>query len=197
MMTRSGLRAPDVQLIATPMMVVDEGLSAPFDESFAIGACVLKPTSRGRICLRSIRPDAKPRIFCNFLSTPEDRNTMIAGVRIALEIAKRRSLAAVIRSSHLAPDSDADADIWSYVQQHASTVYHPTSTCAIGAVVNPMLNVFGVDGLRVVDASVMPSVVRGNTNATVITIAEKAADLILGRWTASIQPNSQGASYER
>ncbi|MGY4368658.1 choline dehydrogenase-like flavoprotein [Bradyrhizobium sp. LB1.3] len=81
------------------------------------------------------------------------------------------------------------------MQQHASTIYHPTGTCAIGAVVDSTLKVFGVNGLRVVDASVMPSVVRGNTNATVIAIAEKAADLILGRQTApAVQPNSQGAS---
>ena len=178
MMTRSGLDAPDVQLIATPMMVADEALSAPFDDAFGIGPCVLKPTSRGRICLRSMRPDAKPRIFCNFLSTPEDRATMIAGVRIAIEITKQPSLATVIRSTHLAPDSDADADIWSYVQLHATTIYHPTSTFAIGAVVDPTLKVFGINGLRVVDASVMPSVVRGNTNATVIAIAERAADLM-------------------
>jgi choline dehydrogenase len=195
MMTRSGLDAPDVQLIAAPVMWADEGLSAPFHDAFAIGPCVLKPTSRGRICLRSMRPDAKPRIFCNFLSTPEDREAMIAGIRIALEITKQPSLATVIRSTHLAPDSDADADIWSYVRQHATTIYHPTSTCAIGAVVDSTLKVFGINGLRVVDASVMPSVVRGNTNATVIAIAERAADLILGRQTApAIQPNSQGAS---
>jgi choline dehydrogenase-like flavoprotein len=195
MMTRSGLDAPDVQLIASPMMVADEALSAPFDDAFGIGPCVLKPTSRGRICLRSMRPDAKPRIFCNFLSTPEDRETMVAGVRIALEITKQPSLAAVIRSTHLAPDSDTDEDIWSYVQQHAATIYHPTSTCAIGAVVDPTLKVFGTSGLRVVDASVMPSVVRGNTNATVIAIAERAADLMLGRQTSpAMQPNSQGAS---
>jgi choline dehydrogenase-like flavoprotein len=126
---------------------------------------------------------------------PEDKETMVAGVRIALEITRQPSLAAVIRSTHLAPDSDADADIWSYVQEHAATIYHPTSTCAIGAVVDPILKVFGINGLRVVDASVMPSGVRGNTNATVVAIAEKAADLILGRQTApAMQPNTQGAS---
>jgi choline dehydrogenase len=195
MVTRSGQGAPDVQLIASPVMVVDEGLSPPFDDAFAIGVCVLKPTSRGRICLRSTRPDAKPSILCNFLSTPEDRETMISGVRITVEIAKQRSLAAVIRSKHLAPDTGSDADIWSFVQQHASTVYHPTSTCAIGAVVDPTLKVFGIAGLRVVDASVMPSVVRGNTNATVIAVAEKAADLILGRRIAPpMHANSQGTS---
>jgi choline dehydrogenase len=80
----------------------------------------------------------------------------------------------------LAPKSTADADIWDFVQRHTQSVYHPTSTCAIGPVVDNALRVHGVEGLRVVDASVMPSVVRGNTNAPTIMIAERAADLIRG-----------------
>ncbi|MDB5515173.1 MAG: putative choline dehydrogenase [Tardiphaga sp.] len=195
MMSRPGLVAPDIQLHMVPTMCIDEGLTPGFDQAFGLGSCVLKPTSRGRVGLRSARPDAKPRIFCNFLATLEDRSTMIAGVRIALDIVQQPSLAAVTRSIHQAPDSDSEADIWSHVQQYAGTLYHPTSTCSIGAVVDPALRVLGVEGLRVVDASVMPTIVRGNTNATVIAIAEKAADLILGRQTApTMQPNSQGAS---
>jgi hypothetical protein len=83
-----------------------------------------------------------------------------------------------IKSPNFVPKSTSDADIWDYVRQYASTVYHPTSTCAIGPVVDSELRVHGVERLRVVDASVMPSVVRGNTNAPTIMIAEKAADLI-------------------
>jgi choline dehydrogenase len=150
---------------------------------------VLKPTSRGQVCLRSARPDAKPRIFANLLATPDDMETMMAGVRISLDIAKQPSLAEVQRSVQRAPESDSDADIRSFVQQHASVVYHPTSTCSIGKVVDPSLRVFGVDRLRVVDASVMPSVVRGNTNATVIAIAERAAELILGRISSGGNPS--------
>jgi choline dehydrogenase len=189
MTTRPGQEAPDIQLHMGPVMFIDEGLSAPHDNAFALGPCVLKPTSRGQVCLRSARPDAKPRIFANLLATPDDMETMMAGVRISLDIAKQPSLAEVQRSVQRAPESDSDADIRSFVRQHASVVYHPTSTCSIGKVVDPSLRVFGVDGLRVVDASVMPSVVRGNTNATVIAIAERAAELILGRISSRGNPS--------
>ena len=181
MMSRTSLENPDIQLITGPAMFVDEALSPPSDHAFVLGPNLLKPTSRGRVALRSTRADAKPRIFCNFLTTPEDRESMITGVRIALDIARQPSLAAVTRSTYQAPESDSEADIWSFVQQYTSTIYHPTSTCCMGSVVDPALRVLGTERLRVVDASVMPSIVRGNTNATVIAIAEKAVDLILDR----------------
>jgi choline dehydrogenase-like flavoprotein len=181
MMSRSGLDAPDIQVTMAPVMYLDEALTAPFDHGFSFGPCVLKPTSRGSVSLRSARPDAKPRILGNLLSTQQDKETMIAGMRICLDITRQPSLAGVQRAVQHAPQSDSDADIWSYVQQRASVIYHPTSTCGIGKVVDPQLRVLGLDGLRVVDASVMPSIVRGNTNAAVIAIAEKAADLISGR----------------
>jgi choline dehydrogenase len=91
---------------------------------------------------------------------------------------RSRDLAGVLRADYRTPKSDSDADVWSYIQQYAGTIYHPTSTYSIGAVVDPTLRVYGVEGVRVVDASVMPSIVRGNTNATVVAIAEKAAGLI-------------------
>jgi len=99
-------------------------------------------------------------------------------VRMALQIAEQSPLKDVIRTGYSVPASDSDEDIWTWVQANAQTVYHPTSTCAMGAVVDSELRVLGVDGLRVVDASVMPTITRGNTNAPVIMIAEKAADLI-------------------
>jgi len=108
---------------------------------------------------------------------------MISGLRACLEIARQPSLKAVQRAVQSEPASDRDADIWDYIQQHAGVIYHPTSTCSMGRVVDCLLNVQGVHGLRVVDASVMPSVVRGNTNAAVIAIAEKAADIMTGRAT--------------
>jgi len=106
---------------------------------------------------------------------------MIAGVRACLDIAKQPSLKAVQRQIQNAPNSQSDEDIWSYIQQHAQVFYHPTGTCSIGKVVDPCLNVQGVEGLRVVDASVMPTIVRGNTNAATIAIAERASALIAGR----------------
>ena len=100
---------------------------------------------------------------------------------MGLDIAAQPAMRAQIKAPYLVPKSASEKDIWAFVERHAQTVYHPTSTCAIGPVVDHELRVHGVDGLRVVDASVMPSVVRGNTNAPTIMIAERAADLICGR----------------
>ena len=119
-------------------------------------------------------PDSKPRVLCNFLTTDEDRRAVIAGVRIALEIAPQPALKAIAREPLSVPDSDSDEDILDWVRRACQTVYHPTSTCAIGAVVDPELRVYGVEGLRVVDASVMPTITRANTHAPTVMIAEKA-----------------------
>ena len=100
---------------------------------------------------------------------------MIRGVQLAMDVARRPALAAVCRGPHLAPASTSDADVWSFIERHTQTFYHPSSTCGIGRVVDPELRVFAMEGLRVADASVMPSVIRGNTNAPVIAIAERAA----------------------
>ena len=176
--TRAGLDAPDVQFHAGPVLFYDEGLGAPIDHGFAWGPCVVKPTSRGAVMLRSGMPDTKPRIVHNYLQTEEDRQSLLAGVRIALEIGRQPAYQAVTRDTFLEPESDSDEDLWRFIRRTAMTLYHPTSTCAIGSVVDARLRVLGVEGLRVVDASVMPSVTRGNTNAPTIMIAERATDLI-------------------
>ncbi len=155
-------------------------MGVPTAHAFGFGPCVLKPTSRGKVSLRAANPGSKPRIVHNYFATQEDRDSITEGVRIGLQIAKKPALTSHITKTHQVPASDSDADIWAHVQQYTHTVYHPTSTCAIGAVVDNELRVKGVQGLRVVDASVMPSVVRGNTNAPTIMIAERAADLIRG-----------------
>src|SRR3954469_11360854 len=178
MRTRPGLEAPDIEFHFAPSMLYDEGLTAPHDHGVAFGPVVIKPTSRGRVMLRAPMADSKPRVLCNFLTTEEDKQSMIAGVRMALEIAEQPPLKSVIRKPYSVPASDSDEDIWAWVQAAAHTVYHPTSTCAMGQVVDSELRVHGVEGLRVVDASVMPTITRGNTNAPTIMIAEKAADLI-------------------
>jgi choline dehydrogenase len=103
---------------------------------------------------------------------------MIASVRLAMDIFRQPALAKVERAPFSVPASDAGADILAFIEQKTGTNYHPTSSCAIGGVVNSDLRVFGAEGLRVVDASVMPSIVRGNTNAAVIAIAEWAADIL-------------------
>jgi len=172
------MELPDIFFNAGPVMFYDEGLSQPFDDAYVFGPVVLKPTSRGTVKLRSTRPDAKPRIFNNFLATEEDRHSMIRGVQLAMDVALRPALTAVCRAPHLVPASSSDADVWPFIERHTQTFYHPASTCGIGRVVDPQLRVFGVESLRVVDASVMPTVIRGNTNAPVIAIAERPADLI-------------------
>jgi choline dehydrogenase len=176
--TREELEAPDVEFHFAPSMFFDQGLTAPSEGGYCFGPVVIKPTSRGRVMLRAPLPDSKPRVLCNFLTTEEDRRTLVEGVRIALEIAAQPALKAVEREPFSVPSSTSDEDILAWAQTAGQSVYHPTSTCAMGEVVDHELRVFGIDGLRVVDASVMPTVTRANTNAATIMIAEKAADLI-------------------
>src|SRR5262245_55391824 len=175
--TDPSMDLPDVQFHAGPVMYYGEGLSQPFDDAYVVGPLVLKPTSRGTVKLRSARPDSKPRIFNNYLATEEDRRSMIRGVQLTMDVAQRPALAEVCRGPHLVPASNKDADVWAFIERQAQTFYHPASTCGIGRVVDPQLRVFGVQSLRVVDASVMPTVTRGNTNAPVIAIAARGAEL--------------------
>jgi choline dehydrogenase-like flavoprotein len=179
--TRPELEGPDVEFHFAAAPFFDEGLTPPPDNGYAFGPVIVKPTSRGKVMLRTPMADSKPRVLCNFLTTEEDRASMLAGVRIALDIASRPALKAIERETLSAPASDSDADILDWAARVSQTVYHPTSTCAMGSVVDAELRVHGVEGLRVVDASVMPTITRANTNATTIMIAEKAADLILGK----------------
>ena len=129
--------------------------------------------------LRSARPDANPHIHHNYLATEDDRATLIASVRRAMDLFAQSNLSKVRRAPFSVPASDAEADIVAFIEQRTGTNYHPTSTCAIGRVVDSDLRVVGTEGLRVADASVMPSIVRGNANAAVVAIAEKAADILL------------------
>jgi len=176
--TRPGLTAPDVEFHFAPSLFYDEGLTAPHDHGYCFGPVVIKPTSRGRVMLRAPLPDSKPRVLCNFLTTDEDRRSMIEGLRIALEIASQPALQAIERAPFSVPDSGSDDDILDFARRVGQSVYHPTSTCAMGSVVDAELRVLGTEGLRVVDASVMPTVTRANTHAPTVMIAEKGADLI-------------------
>jgi len=177
--TRPGLDAPDCQFHCAPVLFTEEGLGAPLEHGIGFGPCVVKPTSRGAVTLRTPSPYSKPRILHNYLTTDDDRQTIMEGVRIALKISQQQALQPVITGEFVAPKPDAsDEELRRYIEDQSMSLYHPTSSCAIGPVVDPRLRVHGVEGLRVVDASVMPTVVRGNTNAPTIMIAEKAADLI-------------------
>lgn len=178
--TKPDLAAPDIQFHYSPSLFYDEGLTAPHDHGYVFGPVLIKPTARGRVTLRTPMADSKPRVLCNFLTTDEDRETMVAGVRLALEVAGQPALEAVQKEPFSVPASDSDEDILAWIRKNGQPVYHPTSTCAIGSVVDPELRVYGVEGLRVVDASVMPTITRANTHAPTMMIAEKASDLIRG-----------------
>jgi choline dehydrogenase-like flavoprotein len=191
--TQSELPAPDIEFHFAPSIFFDEGLNAPTEGGYAFGPVVIKPSSRGWVRLRTPMPDSKPLVLCNFLDTEEDRRSMVEGVRIALELASQPALKGVERTPFSVPASESEEDILAWVRQVGQTVYHPTSTCAIGAVVDPELRVYGTEGLRVVDASVMPTITRANTHAPTVMIAEKASDLILGRTPLAPAAEAVGA----
>ncbi|MFI9818026.1 GMC family oxidoreductase [Saccharothrix variisporea] len=175
------LTAPDMQFLAGPVMFADGGLGAPTDHAISYGACLLTPRSRGSVTIASGDPTAKAKVQHNYYADDEDMRAMVEGVRRGLEIARQQALSPYTERHVGAPESESDADLREHVRRATQTMYHPAGTCAMGTVVDAELRVQGVRGLRVVDASVMPTVVRGNTNAPTIAIAEKAADLILGR----------------
>jgi choline dehydrogenase len=179
--TRPDLVAPDIQFhfggAAAPREAADPPI--PHD-GFTILPTLLAPTSRGQVTLRNALAHAKPRILHNYYATEQDTRTTIDGTRMALEIASRPALRKLRKADWAVPESDSDADILAFVRRNTRTIYHPVGTCAMGTVVDSELRVHGVERLRVVDASVMPTVPRGNPNAPVIMVAEKAADLIRG-----------------
>ena len=178
----------DIQLHFVPAMLDDHGRRRLPGDGYTLHACFLRPRSRGRIALASDRGGDPPRIEANYLSDPDgfDLRMMIECARISREILAQPAFAPY-RGGPIHPvreDLD-EAGLEAFVRGRAESVYHPVGTCRMGddagAVVDPALRVHGVEGLRVVDASVMPTLPGGNTNAPTIMIAERAADLVLGR----------------
>jgi choline dehydrogenase len=183
--TRDGLDAPDVQFHMVPAVYEQEGLIAPPAHGWTLSCCVLKPKARGVVALASPDPTAKPFIVHGYLGHEDDVRSAVAGLQAAMTIAEHEPLARYATTPHLVPASADDDDVLAHIRQTVQTIYHPVGTCRMGAepesVVDPALRVRGVEALRVVDASVMPSTPRGNTNAPTIALAERAADLVLGR----------------
>jgi choline dehydrogenase len=177
---------PDIQLHFVPAQLDDHGRNRLPGHGFTVHACTLRPRSRGSIRLRSSRAGDKPRIEANYLDDPYDLEVLLEGIRISREIIGARPFDA-FRGTEIFPGAAATSKdaLIAFVRRKAETIYHPVGTCRMGtdadAVVDPELKVRGIDGLRVVDASVMPTLISGNTNAPTIMIAERAADLILGR----------------
>ncbi|HEY0342049.1 MAG TPA: GMC family oxidoreductase N-terminal domain-containing protein, partial [Steroidobacteraceae bacterium] len=181
-----GLEKPDIQLVFQTAKRPRPSFPFPLGHGFAISPVGLYPRSRGRLTLASADPLAAPRIDPNLLSYPGDIEPLLRGIRLARRIYASAAFAEY-RATEAAPGEAAqsDAALIDYVRAQAYTVHHPVSTCRMGtdadAVVDPELRVVGLEGLRVADASVFPSIIGGNTNAAVVMVAEKAADLILGR----------------
>lgn len=183
--SRDDLQAPDLQFHLVSAVFEQEGLVPPPAHGFTLSCCLIAPRARGMVAVVSPDPTTKPLIVHNYLTEPEDLQASVAGLRQVMQIAATEPLARYAKLPHHAPESDREEDLIAHVRHTAQTIYHPTSTCRMGSdpasVVDPELRVRGVEALRVVDASVFPSVPRGNTNAPVIALAERAADLIRGR----------------
>lgn len=181
--SHAGAEVPDLQLHFLPVVVDDHGRNRIRKHGATIHMCELRPKSRGRIGLNTPDPLAPPMIDPNYLDHPDDMETMLRGVKICRQISEAPSFARH-RDEELfpGPSVQSDDELRDYIRQKAETIYHPVGTCKMGsddmAVVDSSLKVRGMDGLRVVDASVMPTLVGGNTNAPTIMIAEKASDMI-------------------
>ncbi len=178
---------PDIQLHFVPAMLENHGRTRLPGHGFTVHACGLRPRSRGRLLLRSADGGDPMRIQAGYLTDPDgfDRAMMRECVRVSREVLAQPALAP-FRGEEIAPGAAAqdDAALDAFIRRKAETIYHPVGTCRMGSdphsVVDPQLRVRGVEGLRVVDASVMPTLIGGNTNAPTMMIAERAADLILG-----------------
>ncbi|HSM88345.1 MAG TPA: GMC family oxidoreductase N-terminal domain-containing protein, partial [Candidatus Limnocylindrales bacterium] len=175
--------APDLQFHFGPGYYVDHGFAKFKGHAFTVGPTIIRPYSRGSITLRSSNPLDSPLIHANYFADPRDLDVMVAGLKLA-----RKLVAAAAfdkyrgREMHPGPDAAEDNGLRAHIAAYGATLYHPVGTCKMGsdsmAVVDSELRVRGVEGLRVVDASIMPTVIGGNTNAPTIMIAEKAADMI-------------------
>lgn len=176
--------APDIQLHLVTGLVDDHGRKRHYVQGFSCHVCLLRPRSRGYVGLHSADPLQPPKIDPAFLQDPQDLEDMVKAFKMTKEILDAQPIAQWISHDPFTADVKTDDDIRQILKQRVDTVYHPVGTCKMGvdemAVVSPDLKVYGVEGLRVVDASVMPTVVGGNTNAPAIMIAEKAVDLIRG-----------------
>ena len=184
--TSPDLETPDIQLHYMNAAAVPHGFERPQRHSFQVHFCQLRPESVGSITLASNDPVAHPHIQPNYLSAPKDVEVMRAGFKLTRDIINQPAFD-TFRGDEMTPGKDVETDdeIDAMIRENGETVYHPVGTCKMGhdnmAVVDDELRVHGIGHLRVVDASIMPTLIGGNTNAPTIMIAEKAADMMLGK----------------
>lgn len=182
--TRPELATPDIQFHFQPLSADKPGDGLHKFSAFTASVCQLRPESRGRIEIASPDPMDYPKIHPNYLSTETDCRTAVDGMKVTRAICSAPSMRDHVKEEMLpGPEVQGDEALLAAARKYSQTIYHPTSTCAMGSnrdsVVDARLRVHGIDGLRVVDASIMPTIVSGNTNAPTIMIAEKASDMIL------------------
>jgi choline dehydrogenase-like flavoprotein len=174
---------PDLQLHFVVGKLLNHGRSTPFGHGYSCHVCLLRPRSRGSVQLASKDPLEPPLIDPNFLGERDDIDRLLRGFKLMRHILAQPALAALHgKELTVSARARSDSEIEHFIRDHADTIYHPVGSCRMGNgpldVVNAQLRVRGIDALRVVDASIMPRVVGGNTHAPVVMIAEKAADLI-------------------
>ncbi len=194
------LRRPDLQLHFVIAITDDHARKLHAGYGFSCHVCVLRPKSRGEVRLADANPASAPRIDPRFLSDPEDLALLLQGVKKTRGIMEAAPLAKYRQRELYTADARSDEDLVRQIRARADTIYHPVGTCRMGApndagaVVDPRLRVRGIEGLRVVDASVMPTLIGGNTNAPTVMIAERAADWMRGpaRFAAEADPATRG-----
>jgi choline dehydrogenase len=186
--SRAGIRYPDIQYHFLPMAVSYDGSSLAQEHGFQAHVGPMRSQSRGWVRLASPDPNEKPKVFFNYLSLPEDREEMRACVRLTREVFAQPAFAPY-RGREIQPGAGVQTDeqIDEFIRGHVESAYHPSCSCKMGrpddrhTVVDPETRVIGLEGLRVVDSSIMPSITTGNLNAPTLMLAEKAADHIRGK----------------
>ena len=175
---------PNIQFHMQPLSADKPGDGVHPFSAFTMSICNLRPESRGEVSIKSSNPNDLPTIIPNYLSTESDRQIAIDSIKVARKIAKANSIKNNILDEYVPGYSfESDEELLEVAKNHSQSIYHPVGTCKMGhdeeSVVDDRLRVHGVSGLRVVDASIMPELVSGNTNAPTMMIAEKAAEMIL------------------
>ncbi len=198
----AGSGRPDIQMHILPAYVVNSGRTRLEGFGITVNTCVLRPESRGSVTLASSDPAVMPVIDPNFHAAEADRRLAVAGVRLAREILAQPELAQHVSRERLpGAEAQSDAEILAYIRQYASVDYHPVGTCRMGddenAVVDSDLRVHGLQGLRIVDSSIMPTLTSGNTNAPSIMIGEKGAAMIREEPALTASPEAPDPSRRR